>query len=162
MDTLTPTNVDAALVAHLRTIYALNWEGIHGFGHWMRVRANGLRLAQETGADPEVVALFALLHDIKRENDGHDPGHGARAAALAEELRTRYLRLDDEAFNHLTYACRYHTDGLTEAHVTVQTCWDADRLDLGRVHIIPDPALLCTDVAKRPDIRRWALQRSQT
>jgi len=161
MNTLILPDVDRALVAHLRASYALNWDGIHGFSHWMRVRANGLRLAQETGADPEVVALFALLHDVKRQNDGHDPGHGARAAAFARTLRTDYIDLDEEAFAHLTYACQHHTDGLTEAHVTVQTCWDADRLDLGRVNIMPDPKLLCTEVAKRPDIRRWALERSQ-
>jgi len=154
--------IDEALLAHLRAIYALNWGGIHGFGHWMRVRENGLRLARETGADVQVVALFALFHDVKRENDGHDPGHGARGAELAQTLRGRYLSLDDEAFAHLTYACTHHTDGWVEAHVTVQTCWDADRLDLGRVDIIPDPKLLCTEVARRADIRSWALKRSQT
>jgi uncharacterized protein len=162
MNTLIPPDVDRALVAHLRAIYALNWNGIHGFSHWMRVRANGLRLARETGADVEVVALFGLFHDVMRQNDGHDPGHGARAAEMVQTLRDRYLSLDDEAFAHLTYACKHHTDGLTEAHVTVQTCWDADRLDLGRVDIIPDPKLLCTEVAKRSDIRAWALKRSQT
>jgi uncharacterized protein len=96
-----------------------------------------------------------------RENDGHDPGHGARGAELARTLRTKYIDLDDEAFAHLTYACQHHTDGLVEAHVTVQTCWDADRLDLGRVDIMPDPKLLCTEAAKRPDVRAWALRRSR-
>jgi uncharacterized protein len=162
MNEINTPPIDETLVAHLRVIYTLNWDGIHGFGHWMRVRANGLRLAQETGADPEVVALFALLHDARRQNDGRDPGHGARAAEFARTLRTAdYIDLDDEAFAQLTYACRHHTDGLVEAHVTIQTCWDADRLDLGRVNIIPDPKLLCTEAAKRPAIRRWALKRSQ-
>lgn len=161
MKTLIPTEINRALLTHLRQIYALNWDGIHGFGHWMRVRANGLRLAQETGADVGVVALFALLHDVMRQNDSRDPGHGARAAELACSLRSRYLRLDDVQFAHLTYACTYHTDGLTEAHVTVQTCWDADRLDLGRVDITPDPKLLCTEAAKRLEIRAWALKRSK-
>jgi uncharacterized protein len=32
----------------------------------------------------------------------------------------------------------------------VQTCWDADRLDLGRVGIIPRPDRLCTEEARDP------------
>jgi hypothetical protein len=33
--------------------------------------------------------------------------------------------------------------------VTIQTCWDADRLDLGRVGIRPDPARMGTEAGKR-------------
>ena len=40
--------------------------------------------------------------------------------------------------------------GQTEADITIQTCWDADRLDLGRVWIIPDPDRLCTEPARDP------------
>jgi uncharacterized protein len=36
-----------------------------------------------------------------------------------------------------------------EDDVTVMTCWDADRLDLGRVHMVPESQYLCTDAAKR-------------
>ena len=50
----------------------------------------------------------------------------------------------------LTYAVRHHSDGLIEADVTVQTCWDADRLDLGRVGIVPRPDRLCTAHARDP------------
>jgi uncharacterized protein len=45
---------------------------------------------------------------------------------------------------------------VTDPDVTVRTCWDADRLDLGRVGVTPDPILLCTDVARRPETIRWA------
>jgi hypothetical protein len=31
---------------------------------------------------------------------------------------------------------------------TLQACWDADRLDLGRVGITPQPHRLCTDAAR--------------
>ena len=43
----------------------------------------------------------------------------------------------------LHYACVHHTDGLTEGDVSVQACWDADRLDWGRVGIRPAPLRLC-------------------
>ena len=44
--------------------------------------------------------------------------------------------------------------------MTVQTCWDADRLDLGRVGIRPLAERLCTDVARDPVLIEWAYQRS--
>ena len=42
------------------------------------------------------------------------------------------------------------------ADVTVQTCWDADRLDLGRVGTTPKAEYLCTDAGKDPDMIEWA------
>lgn len=46
--------------------------GLHGVGHWWRVRFNGLLVAAKTGADERVVRLFSLFHDAFREDDGHD------------------------------------------------------------------------------------------
>ena len=43
--------------------YVLPWDGDHGIAHWARVLENGFRLAEETGANIEVVQLFAILHD---------------------------------------------------------------------------------------------------
>jgi uncharacterized protein len=134
----------------------LDWDGIHGIGHWARVLENGLRLAQETGADPNIVTLFAAFHDARRLNDGYDPDHGARGAQLAAKLRGVLFEVDDRAFSLLEYACLWHSTGLTVADISVQCCWDADRLDLGRVSMEPDPILLCTDAAKVKSIRRWA------
>lgn len=50
----------------------------------------------------------------------------------------------------LREACIGHSDGHIKAVPTVQACWDADRLDLGRVGIIPTARYLCTDVAREP------------
>ena len=49
-------------------------------------------------------------------------------------------------------ACYYHADGFTKHTVTVMTCWDSDRLDLGRVGIRPAPKYLCTDAAKQTEV----------
>jgi uncharacterized protein len=54
---------------------ALPWDGHHGIAHWARVLENGLGLAGETGANIEVVRLFAILHDSPRINEGTDPDH---------------------------------------------------------------------------------------
>ena len=136
--------------------YVLPWDGDHGVAHWARVLENGLRLAEETGANIEVVQLFAILHDSQRVNEGGDPKHGPRAAAFALEVRGLLFDLPDHEFRLLHRACAGHTYERTHPNVTIQTCWDADRLDLGRVGITPHPSHLCTDVAKRPDILKWA------
>jgi len=149
------------LVSLVETGYALHLDGIHGRAHWARVRAHGMRLAELTGANRQIVELFALLHDSKRLNDGRDPHHGARAAEFARSLQGSLLDLSEAQFELLHYACAHHTSGLTEADITVQTCWDADRLDLGRIGIRPDPRRLCTDAAREATLIRWAYRQSR-
>lgn len=121
---------------------------VHGPDHWRRVERNGLLLATRTGADVAVVRLFALFHDSRRENDGWDPGHGARGAAFAASLRGGSYELDDERFKLLRDACEWHTDGKFHDDPTIATCWDADRLDLGRVGIVPEPAYMSTEFGR--------------
>lgn len=155
--------ITKALTAELRRRFALmDWDGPHGASHWARVRANGLLLAERTGANTRVVELFAFIHDVCRENNWTDHGHGHRSAAYVEDLRAGgIILLSDEETDLLTDACRRHSDGILVADVTVQTCWDADRLDLGRVRIRPDPRYLCTDAARDPQIIAWAYERSR-
>ncbi len=136
--------------------YDLPWTGYHGVAHWARVLENGLHLAAETGADVEVVQLFALLHDSRRISEGWDPDHGPRAADYAAELHGGLFHLRDSQFGLLRRACAGHTHEKTHADITIQTCWDADRLDLGRVGIRPDPTYLGTTAARRPDTISWA------
>ena len=136
--------------------YVLSVNGCHGVAHWARVMENGLRLADETGANIEVLCLFAVLHDSKRVNDGHDPDHGQRGADFAADIRGKLFDLADHEFDLLYKACAGHTHERTHPDITVQTCWDSDRLDLGRVGIVPHPSRLCTEVAKQEETIRWA------
>ena len=149
-----------SLLKHILLSYELPLTGCHGIVHWARVFENGMRLCEETGANCEVVGLFALLHDSRRINEYSDPDHGPRAAEYARETRGAYFQLNDDEFNLLTLACEGHTYERTHPDVTIQTCWDSDRLDLGRVGITPDPERLCTDVAKRDDVLDWANRRA--
>ena len=148
------------LVRVVREQFRLEWRGMHGVAHWARVRLNGLTMARANGARLDVVELFALLHDSQRRHDGLDRKHGARGAEFALQLDSELLRLDRPGLEMLTYAVRHHSDGLTEADVTVQTCWDADRLDLGRVGIVPRPDKLCTEQARNPVLLDLAYRRS--
>lgn len=141
--------------------YSLPLKGIHGISHWARVLENGEKLAELNNANLQVVQLFAVFHDAKRINDGNDPDHGKRGAEFAARLKGRLFTLSHANFELLHFACSYHTDGLTDGDITVQTCWDSDRLDLGRIGIEPDPMYLCTDAAKNPQMIKWANERSK-
>jgi uncharacterized protein len=161
--TLTPAPSGETLRAVLDAIhrqYALPWRGLHGVTHWARVYENGLRLAPHTRADVTVLLYFALFHDARRTSEGWDQGHGRRGAQLAASLRGRCFDVAEGQFQLLVEACALHTDGLLEADPTVQTCWDADRLDLARAGIQPQPAQLCTEAARRSEIIAWATARS--
>lgn len=149
------------LIGTLRERFVLDWAGIHGAPHWARVRANGLRLASFTGARTRVVEAFAFVHDACRIDDGMDPEHGPRAAQFARKLvRRKTLPLLPDELALLVRACEGHSSGITQGDITVCTCWDADRLDLGRIGVRPDPKYLCTAAARQPAIIDWAYQRS--
>lgn len=150
----------ALLVAALGQ-YLLSPRDIHGVSHWARVLENGRRLARDTGADPEVLQCFAILHDSRRYDNNRDLQHGPRAAEFAATLRGSLLRpLDGAAFELLRFAISEHTRGSIDGDVTVCTCWDADRLDLYRVGIVPSPKWLCTSAARDQATIDWAVQRS--
>jgi len=128
--------------------FPLGADSLHGPSHWRRVEANGLLIAECSGADITVVRLFALFHDSRRENECRDHGHGSRGADLAHTLRNNEFELDDARFDLLVEACEGHTDLTHHDHPTIGTCWDADRLDLPRVGITPKPVFLNTAKAK--------------
>jgi uncharacterized protein len=152
--------VTADLVTAILTNYKMRIDDIHGVSHWARVMENGRRLAASTGARLEVVELFAVFHDSMRVSNGHDHEHGKRGADLAIKLRGIHFSLPDDDFALLQEACINHTEGAIIADVTVQTCWDSDRLDLARAGIFPNPKRLCTEAARQPEMIAWATQRS--
>jgi uncharacterized protein len=155
-----PGPITRPLLEAILAQYALDPDGPHGILHWARVLENGRRLARSTHAVGAVVELFAVFHDACRENDDSDRRHGWRGARLAERLRPGHIDLPDAEFELLVEACEGHTRGGTSGDVTVLTCWDADRLDLGRVGIRPDPARLGTAPARDRATIAWAHRRA--
>jgi uncharacterized protein len=148
------------LISAIKEQFQLNWNGIHGVSHWARVYENGLQLAESTGANRRVVKLFALFHDSRRVSESSDPDHGPRGAHLAELLRGKLFELPTKEFDLLFTACSLHTQAKTHADITVQTCFDADRLDLGRVGKTLDIKFLSTAAARDLKTIEWANQRS--
>lgn len=122
--------------------------GFHGIEHWDRVYRNGQLLAA-SDVNSLVVGLFAYLHDSCRDSDDDDLQHGSRAAAFVDEVREELLwDVCDEEIALLKEACRFHTTSQRTGNPTIDVCFDADRLDLGRVGIIPDPDKMATDRGK--------------
>ncbi|MEM1294783.1 MAG: hypothetical protein AAGH89_05415 [Verrucomicrobiota bacterium] len=149
-----------AILALAKRHCTISVKGVHGVAHWQRVRENGQRVAEGSGANLEVVELFAYLHDCCRVNDWLDPRHGPRAADYAETLRGTAIQLEDDAFDLLYEAIHDHTSGHHHDDVTIGTCWDADRLDIGRVGKRPNRKYLSTAAAKDEAVMTWAYQRS--
>ena len=150
------------LIQFLRAQFRLDWNGIHGARHWARVKLNGLKVAQKSGANIEVVSLFAFLHDSCRVDDGFDKDHGTRAADLAIQLQGEYFHLSPLQLQQLYTACVGHSNSGLSDCPTIQTCWDADRVDLGRIGIYPDINYLSTYAAEIPGLVEWAWNRSQS
>ena len=125
--------------------------GIHGRGHWRNVERFGVMLAEKNGAgaDGVVVArLFAILHDSQRVNDGWDEGQGARGAAYARAVRGKLFDVEDRLFEKVERACAGHELGFVTEDLLIGICWDADRLDLMRIGVLPDAELMSTAVGK--------------
>jgi uncharacterized protein len=125
-------------------------QSYHGFSHWDNVARNVQALCDKTPeADLLVCQLFAVLHDCKRQNEDDDPQHGPRAAGFVKKLhRAEKLGITSDQFDQLFHAVYHHTDGALHDDPTVGVCWDADRMDLPRVNIIPNPKFFSTEAAK--------------
>jgi uncharacterized protein len=130
--------------------FPLGGQSVHGPRHWRRVEKNGERLATVTpGADAAIVRLFAVFHDSRRSSEFTEHEHGLRGGELAQLLRGQMFDLTDARFAVLFYACTWHERGRTSDDPTIGVCWDADRLDLPRVSIRPDPKLMSTAAGKQ-------------
>jgi uncharacterized protein len=153
-----PSDPHDEVYYHAKAVFECDPTSVHGAWHWRAVESNGTQLCRWTGADLAVVRCFALLHDCCRRDDGADPRHGVRAAnhlpEFAKELAV-LKGLDEKQMRLLDIAIRRHVDGKVSDDPTIGTCWDADRLELGRVGIVPDERLMST-AAGKANARRLA------
>ena len=138
----------AGIRDYVMSVFKCGSHSIHGPRHWQRVEAFGLSIAESSGADLTVVRLFALLHDSCRLDDGEDLDHGPRAAEMLDRIVPSVFALDRDRLDLLKQAVRLHTSGLTSPDPTIGTCWDADRLDIGRVGTTPSARYMSTAAGK--------------
>lgn len=124
----------------------------------MRVERNGRWLATQVHkADELVIRAFALIHDSRRSEEGYCPFHGGEASAFVLSLRDTLgsgWLLDHRQTTLLRRACAGHTAAHPEdlerfeIDPTILSCWDADRLDFGRVGYAPEPEYLFSEAGR--------------
>lgn len=150
-------------VKRLRSFTAERWPKsmgkTHGVNHWDRVARFGEMLFQE-GADMDVIQAFAYLHDSQRNNDGEDYEHGPRASKFIDTIRVSQLSaLNDEQIDKLKRACELHTIEDRTGDITIDICFDSDRMDLLRVGITPLPDRMATkkgaDLVSNPNYKEF-------
>ncbi len=112
----TPEFDRSGLLQHVLAQFKIKRDGDHGPAHWARVRLHGMKVGAKREAD--------LLH-------------GARAAEFSASLNGRFFDLKTEQLDKLCHAIQNHSGGKVHSCATIQSCWDGDRLDLGRVGIKP-------------------------
>ena len=101
-----------------------------------------------------MVEYFAYLHDSKRQNDDHDPEHGLRASRYCRHLYSEGLiDLHPQELEQLCNAVRLHNMRHISGDITCQSCWDSDRLEIGRVGKAPSPERLFTSAGKTMAMR---------
>lgn len=117
---------------------ASNWyqeaDPVHDFEHVMRVYRMAERLAQEEGADLDIVRAAALLHDA----DGSAPGsetratHHHRSADFARQVLLEEGWSDERiaAVQHCIRAHRFRRDGEAPQTLEARILFDADKLDV--------------------------------
>ena len=130
-------------IEKLRSFTANRWPKhlgrTHGVEHWDRVAKFGQMLYVD-GADMDVIMAFAYLHDSERRNNDEDLHHGLRAARFIDTIRLSHLSfLDYDQIVKLKRACELHTTEPRTSDLTIDICFDADRMDLLRVGILPLP-----------------------
>lgn len=149
----------SGLVGLIRSEFKIDWQGIHGANHWARVLHHGKNIGALRKADLIVVELFSFLHDSCRLNEGRDPQHGARAAEFAHGIHGDYFQLNAKQLDKLCYAMTHHSGGEVSTDATIQTCWDSDRLDLGRVGIFPSSKYLSQEASLFIDLANdWSIR----
>lgn len=129
------------------------FDDFHGIEHWEEVERNGILLAKyDSKINIKVVRYFAYLHDSCIEYNGNHSErieHGKRAAKFCDEIRNTFLSsFSDNEFLLLRNACEYHTIKTSVGNITIDTCFDADRLDLPRVGIQPKASKMASKQGK--------------
>jgi uncharacterized protein len=118
----------------------------HGPRHWRDVARVGMALsAGRVDADADVLLLFAAAHDTQRLSEYADPEHGLRASIVVRKMQ---LPLTSGQLDTLVVALALHDLGAKTKNATIGCCWDADRLTLWRVGLVPHPGLLSGEDAE--------------
>lgn len=111
----------------------------HGWEHVYRVYKLALYIAEQEGADPFIVALAALMHDLGRSVEASKELHHADVSVMlaSELLLAQGVSMDtQEAILH-AIAAHSFSRGIEARTIEARVVRDADRLDsLGAIGIL--------------------------
>ena len=111
---------------------------------------------------PERVRYHKVVHHFLMKPVGGDLAEPIDHLLLQADLTAMPPGDRDARLQDMVQTTERRLQAAGVGDVTIQTCWDADRLDLSRVGIRPDPKKLCTKAAKDPAMISWAYERSIT
>jgi uncharacterized protein len=132
-------NITESISEHARKIFRRT-RGSHDWEHTERVAALAAHIAEKEGADPFVVNLAAVLHDIARHREDRSKGkicHAAAGAEMARPLLSRY-GVRQEIIDRISHCIETHRFRNDRAPSTIEArvLFDADKLDaIGAVGI---------------------------
>ncbi len=136
---MVPPETFKAIEAEAKRYYELD-PASHRYDHVKRVERLALRIAEAEGADPDVVRLAAILHDIGRSEEKKSRGRVCHAAWGAQEAR-KILQRHGLSERIITAVCeaiaahRFRNSKVPES-LEAKCLYDADKLDaLGAVGI---------------------------
>lgn len=104
----------------------------YGFSHGQRV-ANNCNLLATPGANRVVMYLFAFLHDTFRNEGESKIEYGVQSSEKLKGMRKVLLKnISDNEFDLLQETFRAHSAKMRTGNPTIDTCLDANRLDVIR------------------------------
>jgi len=107
---------------------------VHDFDHVLRVYRMAERLAQEEGADLEIVCAAVLLHDAEGSAPGTETrkSHHHRSADFGGQVLAAEGWPEERisAVQHCIRAHRFRSDGETPQTIEARILFDADKLDV--------------------------------
>lgn len=148
------------LIEVIESFYLQLFNGVHGIDHWTRVLQNGIILCDKNpNLNKNIIIAFSFFHDVGRTREDDEPIHGYNGGRRL--LKYKYkINLTKEEIDKCYEACVDHTHTRHHKDPQIAACWDADRLDLYRVGVMPDVDYLNLEESKEEDIIKEAATRS--